>query len=204
MFKMSNKAESQVSVTKLYVSGIGEELTADDLREFFLQHGAVSDVEIPLDKTTGRPRGFAFVTFDDYDPVDKLIILRQFTIKGRRVEVKKALSKGEMQRASQVERDRVDRAERFRGYGGPPFRGGGEGGGRRGRGGGGGGGGWGGQGGWGGYGGGGYGQQNYGYGQGYGQGGEAVFFCEFSKIYCKCLQKKPFSPISFHKYIRIR
>lgn len=181
---MSNKAESQVSVTKLYVSGIGEELTADDLREFFAQHGSVGDVEIPLDKTTGRPRGFAFVTFDDYDPVDKLIILRQFTIKGRRVEVKKALSKGEMQRASQVERDRVDRAERFRGYG-PPFRGGGEGGGRRGGRGGGGGGGWGGQGNWGGGYGGGYGQQNYGYGQGYGQGGEAVFkkfICTYFKL----------------------
>lgn len=171
---MSNKAESQVSVTKLYVSGIGEELTSDDLREFFKQHGAVTDVEIPLDKTTGKARGFAFVTFDDYDPVDKLIILRQFTIKGRRVEVKKALSKGEMQRASQVERDRVDRAERFRGGGFGPrgggfdsYRGGGN---RRYGGGGGGGQDWG-QGGWGG----GYGGPSYGYGQGgYGQG-ETLF-----------------------------
>ncbi|MEY2877943.1 MAG: hypothetical protein RLZZ15_323, partial [Verrucomicrobiota bacterium] len=36
--------------------------TEDELRAHFGQHGAVTDVYVAMDKMTGRPRGFAFVT----------------------------------------------------------------------------------------------------------------------------------------------
>jgi len=39
----------------------------------FRQFGNVEDVELPLARETQKPRGFAFVTFDDYDVVDKLV-----------------------------------------------------------------------------------------------------------------------------------
>lgn len=38
----------------------------------------------------------AFITYDDYDPVDKLCIMKHHHINGKRCEVKKALSKQEM------------------------------------------------------------------------------------------------------------
>ena len=35
--------------------------------------GEVVDVDVIIDKDTKRKRGFAFVQFDDYDPVDKAV-----------------------------------------------------------------------------------------------------------------------------------
>jgi len=37
------------------------------------QFGSVRHVELMMDKNTGRHRGFAFITFDDTDSVDKAV-----------------------------------------------------------------------------------------------------------------------------------
>ncbi|MFA5264883.1 MAG: RNA-binding protein [Opitutaceae bacterium] len=48
--------------SKLYVGNLSFKTTADELRAQFEQFGTVSDVYIALDRMSGRPRGFAFVT----------------------------------------------------------------------------------------------------------------------------------------------
>ena len=48
--------------SKLYVGNLSFKTTADELRAQFEQFGAVTDVYIALDRMSGRPRGFAFVT----------------------------------------------------------------------------------------------------------------------------------------------
>ena len=48
--------------SKLYVGNLSFKTTADELRAHFEQFGAVTDVYIALDRMSGRPRGFAFVT----------------------------------------------------------------------------------------------------------------------------------------------
>lgn len=47
---------------KLYVGNLSFKTTAEELRAHFEQFGAVADVYIALDRMSGRPRGFAFVT----------------------------------------------------------------------------------------------------------------------------------------------
>jgi RNA recognition motif-containing protein len=49
--------------SKLYVGNMSFKTTETDLRNAFGQFGSVSDVYIANDRETGRPRGFAFVTF---------------------------------------------------------------------------------------------------------------------------------------------
>jgi cold-inducible RNA-binding protein len=49
--------------SKLYVGNMSFNTTEDALRTAFGQFGAVTDVYIANDRETGRPRGFAFVTF---------------------------------------------------------------------------------------------------------------------------------------------
>lgn len=91
----SGKPEAQITVNKLYVAGIKDDLGEDELREYFGPYGKIVNVNVVTDKNTGKKRGFAFVEFDDYDPVDK-IVLQRHNYKGRRLEVKKALSREEM------------------------------------------------------------------------------------------------------------
>jgi len=49
--------------SKLYVGNMSFKTTEDELRSAFGQFGNVTDVYVAMDKMTGRPRGFAFVTF---------------------------------------------------------------------------------------------------------------------------------------------
>lgn len=49
--------------SKLYVGNLSFKTGEAELRDTFSQFGTVTDVYIANDRMTGRPRGFAFVTF---------------------------------------------------------------------------------------------------------------------------------------------
>lgn len=125
---------------KLYVGNIAYATDENSLREAFGQFGTVEDVAVIMDRETGRPRGFAFVTMkSDEEGRAAVEQLDGTQLDGRAIAVNEAKPKA------------------AGGGGGPRGGGGGGGGGYRGGGGGGrggGGGGRGGSGGGGGYGGG--------------------------------------------------
>lgn len=56
-----------MSNSKLYVGNLSFQTTEDELRAHFEQHGSVTDIYVAMDKFTGRPRGFAFVTMGTAD-----------------------------------------------------------------------------------------------------------------------------------------
>ncbi len=49
----------------LYVGNMAFSTTEDQLREVFSQYGAVTKVQVIMDRETGRPRGFAFVEMSE-------------------------------------------------------------------------------------------------------------------------------------------
>lgn len=49
----------------VYVGGIPFDLTEGDLLAVFAQCGEIVDVNLVRDKGTGKPRGFAFVAYED-------------------------------------------------------------------------------------------------------------------------------------------
>jgi len=51
-----------MSNSKLYVGNLSFKSSEEDIRAAFEQFGAVTDLYVAMDKMTGRPRGFAFVT----------------------------------------------------------------------------------------------------------------------------------------------
>lgn len=53
--------------TKLYVGNMSFKTSEDELRSHFEQYGTVTDVYIAMDRDSGRPRGFAFVTMGTGD-----------------------------------------------------------------------------------------------------------------------------------------
>ncbi|MEK7684399.1 MAG: RNA-binding protein [Verrucomicrobiota bacterium] len=50
--------------TKLYVGNLSFDVTENDLRDMLSQHGPVNEINVIMDKMTGRARGFAFVTMN--------------------------------------------------------------------------------------------------------------------------------------------
>lgn len=45
----------------VYVGNLSYDVTREDIEEVFTEYGKVSRVSLPMDRETGRPRGFAFV-----------------------------------------------------------------------------------------------------------------------------------------------
>lgn len=123
----SGKPEAHVTSKKIFVGGIKDGLEEEDVRDYFSQYGNVESVEIMVEKDNpSKKRGFAFVTFDDYDPADKCVLLKHHHIKEFRCDVKKAISKKEMENLPQ-------KGDRMGGRGGDRSSGGFRGGNRGGR-----------------------------------------------------------------------
>jgi cold-inducible RNA-binding protein len=83
--------------SKLYVGNMSFKTTDADLRATFGQFGTVTDVYIANDRMTGRPRGFAFVTFSN-DTESKLAAekMNGTDLDGRPLTVNEAKPKEEM------------------------------------------------------------------------------------------------------------
>lgn len=47
---------------KLFVGNLSFNTTENDLQDAFASHGTVVQANLMMDRTTGRPRGFGFVT----------------------------------------------------------------------------------------------------------------------------------------------
>ena len=66
--------------------------------------GKIEVIEIMTDRGSGKKRGFAFITFDNHDSVDKTVIQKYCAVNGHICEVWKALSKQEMASVSSSQR----------------------------------------------------------------------------------------------------
>uniref|UniRef100_A0A3B4UL50 Heterogeneous nuclear ribonucleoprotein A1a n=1 Tax=Seriola dumerili TaxID=41447 RepID=A0A3B4UL50_SERDU len=95
----SNRPGAHVTVKKIFVGGIKEDTEESHLRDYFQQFGKIEVIDIMTDRNTGKKRGFAFVTFDDHDSVDRIVIQKYHTINSHNCEVRKALTRQEMQSA---------------------------------------------------------------------------------------------------------
>lgn len=82
--------------SKLYVGNLSFKTTEDGLRDAFGQFGNVTDVYVATDRETGRPRGFAFVTFSTVEE-SKLAIekMHGVDLDGRAITVNEARPKEE-------------------------------------------------------------------------------------------------------------
>jgi cold-inducible RNA-binding protein len=59
--------------TKMYVGNLTFEATEAEVRALFAEHGPVNEVALVMDRETNRPRGFAFVTMNTKEGMDKAI-----------------------------------------------------------------------------------------------------------------------------------
>jgi RNA recognition motif-containing protein len=83
--------------SKLYVGNLSFKTTDADLRDTFSRFGNVTDVYVATDRETGRPRGFAFVTFStDTESKAAAEKMNGTELDGRQLTVNEAKPKEEM------------------------------------------------------------------------------------------------------------
>src|SRR3974377_2385636 len=58
---------------KLFVGNLSFSITENDLQDAFAAHGTVIEANLMMDRATGRPRGFAFVTMGSPEEAQKAI-----------------------------------------------------------------------------------------------------------------------------------
>jgi cold-inducible RNA-binding protein len=113
--KKQSVAEQQqiiIMSTKLYVGNLSYNTTENQLQDLFGQHGPVTSVDLIMDKFSGRPRGFGFVTMETKEGADAAVAaMNGKNVDGRDLTVNEA-------------RPREERAPG--GGGGGGYRGGGE------------------------------------------------------------------------------
>jgi RNA-binding protein Musashi len=95
--KVSNRVSPQVHVKRIFVGGLSSDTTEADMKDYFEEFGEVTEVQLMFDRNTNRHRGFGFVSFKDEEPADKVCSIQFHDIRGKRVEVKVAQTKEEMQ-----------------------------------------------------------------------------------------------------------
>ena len=73
---------------KLYVGNLSFEVTENDLNDAFAAHGTVTEAVLMMDRTSGRSRGFGFVTMSTPEEAQKAIAALNGTeLKGRALTV---------------------------------------------------------------------------------------------------------------------
>ena len=58
---------------KLFVGNLSFNTTENDLQDAFAAHGTVIETNLMMDRETGRPRGFGFVTMSSAEEANKAI-----------------------------------------------------------------------------------------------------------------------------------
>ena len=77
--------------TKLYVGNLSYDTTENDLQDMFAAHGPVTEVNLMMDRLTGKPRGFGFVTMSTKEGSDAAIqALNGKEVGGRALTVNEA------------------------------------------------------------------------------------------------------------------
>lgn len=83
----------------IYAGNLAYSVTEDDLRSAFERYGKVERVSVISDRLTGRSRGFGFVEMpDDEEGKNAIANLHDVELKGRKMLVREARPKGEMER----------------------------------------------------------------------------------------------------------
>jgi RNA recognition motif-containing protein len=59
--------------SKLFVGNLSFNTTENDLQDAFAAHGTVLETNLMMDRATGRPRGFGFVTMGSAEEAQKAI-----------------------------------------------------------------------------------------------------------------------------------
>lgn len=78
---------------KLYVGNFPYSVDEAQLRALFSAYGEISELAMVMDRETGRPKGFAFVTFASQQSAEKALEQNGHDLGGRPLKVNLAMER---------------------------------------------------------------------------------------------------------------
>ncbi|HEV2321920.1 MAG TPA: RNA-binding protein [Gammaproteobacteria bacterium] len=78
---------------KLYVGNLPFSVNEEQLRGVFAQYGDISELSLIMDRDTGRPKGFGFITFASQQAAEKALEQNGKDLGGRPLRVNIATDK---------------------------------------------------------------------------------------------------------------
>src|SRR5947207_7474713 len=89
---VKSKRQSRTAIhrmsTKLFVGNLSFNTTENDLHDAFAAHGTVVEANLMMDRMSGKPRGFGFVTMSTPEEAQKAIeALNGASLDGRNLTV---------------------------------------------------------------------------------------------------------------------
>ena len=78
---------------KLYVGNFPYSVDEAQLRGLFTPYGEISELAMIMDRETGRPKGFAFITFAAQQAAEKALELNGRDLGGRPLKVNMAMER---------------------------------------------------------------------------------------------------------------
>lgn len=101
-FQDSSRANLEgKDVGKMFIGGLNWETDENRLKEYFNSYGNVLEVNVMRDGATGKSRGFAFLTFETGDAVDK-VLSEKHILDGKLIDPKRAIPKDEQEKIGKV------------------------------------------------------------------------------------------------------
>ncbi len=77
---------------QIYIGNLAFTASKTDLQTLCAEFGEIANIHIPVDRASGKPRGFAFVTFADEDAATKSLALNNMQFLTRQIRVNLANS----------------------------------------------------------------------------------------------------------------
>ena len=107
--KDSNNPQAHAKTEKVFIGGLPNDITREELTNYFESYGPIVDVELIY--KDGTFKGYGFITFKDCDTADKVIVDGEFNLRenSKTCRVSKAGTRGNRQQSG--------------GYQAPPFSG---------------------------------------------------------------------------------
>ncbi len=116
---LQSDREKELRHMKLFIGNLNQDTTEDQLRDALAKHEPILEIRRPTDHDTGKPRGFAFVTFGSKaEGLKAMETVNALTLDGRELRADEAVERSRSEPSSaprpkpremmKVEVERVD------------------------------------------------------------------------------------------------
>ncbi len=81
-------SNQDLSHKQIYVGNLSYQITEQELKEYFNQFGTISQVRVVKNRSSGRSKGFGFVTFINAESANKALVTHGRRYQGRTIVVR--------------------------------------------------------------------------------------------------------------------